>query len=163
MVLSRLIVLINGRLMAVGRDIAGDHRRPHHLSSARFWWRLDGYGARYARKPLRVGYAADAMVFSVFPVYYGLELPRVISVNMARRIPTLFWYVSPKSPPQYQKKKSVQTFGGAYLPAYTVLLPNSTPTDGRIAAGRRRASRARSIIASTHCTSSTPINYQYQL
>ena len=62
------------------------------------------------------------MVFSVFPVYYGLELPRVISVNMARRIPTLFWYVSPKSPPQYQKKKSVQTFGGAYLQAYTVEL-----------------------------------------
>ena len=106
MVLSRLIVLINGRLMAVGRDIAGDHRRPHHLSSARFWWRLDGYGARYARKPLRVGYAADAMVFSVFPVYYGLELPRVISLNMARQIPTLFWYVSPKSPPQYQGKKT---------------------------------------------------------
>ena len=25
-------------LPTVGRDIAGDHCRPHHLSPARFWW-----------------------------------------------------------------------------------------------------------------------------
>ena len=49
-------------------------------------------------------------------------LPRVICPNMVRRIPTWLWYWSPQPPPQYQKKKSVQTFGAAYYPAFTVVI-----------------------------------------
>ena len=38
MALSRLIVILNARIMAIGQDIAGGYRKPHRLSSARFWW-----------------------------------------------------------------------------------------------------------------------------
>jgi len=64
---------------------------------------------------------------------YGLELPRVISLNMnmARRIPTLFWYVLSKSPPQYQKKNPFDIFLATMGKVLNKIHHASTPTFGK--------------------------------
>jgi len=124
MALSRLIVILNARIMAIGQDIAGGYRKPHRLSSARFWWWLDRYGAPYGQMPLRVGCAADAMVHGDCDCAFLSALWPWASMHHQSEYGLPNSYVAlvcvTKVPTPVPEKKSVQTFGGAYLPAYMV-------------------------------------------